>query len=160
METHKQSEYAEHGIPVAFVQDNFSHSSRGVLRGLHFQIDPKTQGKLIWPVRGEIYDVAVDIRKGSPHYGRWVGVRLSSENPQLLYVPVGFAHGFQVLSEEADIHYKVTDEYSPEHERGIIWNDEDLSIQWPIEIPSLTQKDSHWPSLAQSGADFVLQKGP
>ena len=124
-----------------FVQDNFSHSVKSVLRGLHYQKNPKAQAKLVSVLRGEIFDVAVDIRKNSPTYGKWVGDILSEENHRLLYIPEGFAHGFCVLSDEADVLYKVTSEYSPEHDRGIIWNDPDIGINWPVENPIISKKD-------------------
>jgi len=155
METYKYSEFAANGIPQRFVQDNFSHSVRGVLRGLHYQKVPAVQGKLVMVVRGEIFDVAVDIRKGSPTYGRWVGVRLSSENRRMLWVPEGFAHGFVVLSEEADVMYKVTSEYAPELDRGIRWNDPEIGIDWPVKNPILSPKDNTQPFLAEADNNFV-----
>lgn len=120
------------GRDVDFVQDNHSKSCKGVLRGLHFQLEPYAQGKLVRCVVGEVFDVAVDIRRTSATFGQWVGLRLSAENKRQLWIPEGFAHGFMVLSEEAEFVYKTTAQYSVEHERCIIWNDEDLSIDWPI----------------------------
>jgi dTDP-4-dehydrorhamnose 3,5-epimerase len=146
LETWSQMRYAEAGLPSAFVQDNVSLSARGVLRGLHFQ-NPKTQGKLVTVLQGEVYDVAVDIRLGSPHFGRWAGVLLSGENHRQLYIPPGFAHGFCVTSETALFMYKCTDFYSPEAERGVMWNDPDLGIRWPVERPTLSAKDSHYQKL-------------
>ena len=137
IETYKRSAFADAGIPD-FVQDNYSHSVRGVLRGLHYQKRPKAQGKLVGVVRGTIFDVAVDIRRGSPTYRRWVGVTLSGGEHRTLYIPEGFAHGFCVLSDEADVAYKVTEEYAPELDRGIRWNDPDLAIAWPLERPVRT----------------------
>lgn len=157
METYKRSEFEAGGVPWMFVQDNFSHSTRGVLRGLHYQMNPKAQGKLVGVLRGEIFDVAVDIRKGSPTYGKWVGVLLASKDRRLLYVPVGFAHGFLVLSDEADVLYKVTEEYAPPVDRGIAWNDPDLSIDWPIKEPVLSQKDLALPPLRQAENNFLYQ---
>lgn len=157
METYKYSEFEANGIPQRFVQDNFSHSVRGVLRGLHYQKAPAAQGKLVMAVRGEIFDVAVDIRKGSPTYGRWVGVRLSSENRRMLWVPEGFAHGFVVLSEEADVMYKVTSEYAPELDRGIRWNDPEIGIDWPVKNPILSPKDNAQPFLAEADNNFVYE---
>ena len=157
MEAFKRSEFEANGISEPFVQDNFSRSARRVLRGLHYQSPPKAQGKLVSVLRGEIFDVAVDIRRGSPTYARWVGLRLSSENPMLLYVPVGFAHGFQVLSDEADVAYKVTQEYSPEADRGITWDDPDLGILWPIPDPLLSTKDARLPRLAVTQAEFEFE---
>lgn len=133
------------GLDCEFVQDNHSRSARGVLRGLHYQIR-QSQGKLVRVVAGEVFDVAVDLRRSSPTFGKWSGVRLSAENKLQFWVPPGFAHGFMVLSEEADFLYKATDFYAPEHERAIIWNDPDLDILWPSEIaPELSAKDSGAP---------------
>ena len=155
-ETYREETFREHGIETRFVQDNHSHSIRGVLRGLHYQKPPKAQGKLVSVIQGEIFDVAVDIRKGSPTYGQWVGEVLSSDTHRLLYVPAGFAHGFCVLSEEADVVYKVTNEYAPDLDRGIIWNDPDLAVQWPIEEPLLSPKDAQLPCLRDADVDFVV----
>ena len=129
------------------MQDNFSHSIRGVIRGLHFQRTPKAQAKLVTALKGEIFDVAVDIRKNSPTYGKWIGEILSESNHKLLYIPEGFAHGFCVLSEEADVLYKVSNEYSSDHEEGIIWSDPKLNIQWPITKPIVSDKDGELPLL-------------
>ena len=130
------------GLDVAFVQDNHSQSARGVLRGLHYQIQ-HPQGKLVRVVRGEVFDVAVDLRRRSPTFGRWVGERLSAENRRQLWVPPGFAHGFVVLSESAEFLYKTTDYWYPEHERSLLWNDPALGIDWPIEdAPQLAAKDA------------------
>jgi dTDP-4-dehydrorhamnose 3,5-epimerase len=129
------------GLNVQFVQDNHSRSSRGVLRGLHYQIE-HAQGKLVRVVQGAVFDVAADIRKSSPTFGKWVGVELSAENYRQLWVPAGFAHGFLVLSESADFLYKTTDYYYPEHERAIVWNDSELKINWPCSTsPILSLKD-------------------
>lgn len=129
------------GQDVNFVQDNHSSSAKGVLRGLHYQIQ-QPQGKLVRVVRGAVFDVAVDIRKGSPTFGKWVGVELSEDNHRQLWVPPGFAHGFLVTSESADFLYKTTDYYAPEHERCIVWNDPAIGIQWPLTAePSLSAKD-------------------
>ena len=130
----------EAGIDLAFVQDNHSRSARGVLRGLHFQ-KTKPQGKLVRVVRGEVYDVAVDIRNGSPTFGEWEGIILSEDNKRQLWVPPGFAHGFVVLSDSADFEYKCTDYYDPSDEGSILWNDPDLDIPWPIANPVLSTKD-------------------
>ena len=132
---------------MPFVQDNHSRSSKGVLRGLHFQ-KTKPQGKLVRVVRGEVYDVAVDIRKGSPTFGQWEGVILSEENKTQLWVPPGFAHGFVVLSDTADFEYKCTDYYDPSDEGSILWNDPDLDIPWPIDNPILSNKDARADRLA------------
>ncbi len=144
-ESFKESDFFSNGIDKKFVQDNFSHSVHGVIRGLHFQKAPKAQAKLVSVLKGEIFDVVVDIRKNSPTYGKWVSEILSENNHKLLYIPEGFAHGFCVLSEEADVLYKVSNEYSPEHEHGIIWNDPKLNIDWPISKPIVSSNDSKLP---------------
>ncbi len=146
MEMFQAKRYAEVGIVGPFVQDNFSRSAKGTLRGLHFQ-EPNAQGKLVQALAGAVYDVAVDIRRGSPTFGKWVGVELSADNRRQLWVPAGFAHGFCVLSESADFHYKCTDFYSPGSEHGIAWNDPDLGIPWPVTSPLLSAKDSAAPRL-------------
>lgn len=152
METFKQSEFVRGGIRRNFVQDNFSFSRRGTLRGLHYQLNPAAQGKLVACLQGEIYDVAVDIRRGSPTYGQWVGVVLSAENRRMLWVPEGFAHGFQALSEGTMVWYKVTSEYSPADERGIRWDDPALGIDWPLRGEALlSPKDRVLPTLAELG---------
>jgi dTDP-4-dehydrorhamnose 3,5-epimerase len=131
------------GRPVRFVQDNHSKSTKGVLRGLHYQVQ-QAQGKLVRVVQGEVFDVAVDIRRSSPTFGKWVGAHLTAENKHQLWVPEGFAHGFVVLSDSAEFLYKTTDYYAPAHERSILWNDPDLRIQWPISSdPTLSSKDSN-----------------
>ena len=143
METWRQDQFREAGISEAFVQDNHSQSSRGILRGLHYQVQ-QAQGKLVRVIRGEVFDVAVDLRKTSPTFGQWVGEYLSAENKKMLWVPPGFAHGFYVTSPEAEFVYKCTDYYAPEHERSLLWNDEELGIKWPIppgEQPLLSDKD-------------------
>jgi dTDP-4-dehydrorhamnose 3,5-epimerase len=140
METYQYAAFAAAGIPERFVQDNHSHSSRGVLRGLHYQKNPYAQGKLLRVLAGEVFDVAVDIRRGSPTYGQWDGVLLSADNNRQFYIPPGFAHGFYVLSDTADIAYKVTANYHPESERGIRWNDPDIGIDWPITTPTLSER--------------------
>lgn len=155
METYKRSQFVEGRVPETFVQDNFSRSQRGVLRGLHYQNPPAAQGKLVHAVRGEILDVAVDIRKGSPTYAQWATATLSDENHHMLYVPPGFAHGFLALSEEVDVAYKVTSEYSPEHDRGIAWNDPVIGLELPIENPILSEKDAALPGLAEADNGFV-----
>jgi len=157
-ETYRRSAFAQNGIAPSFVQDNHSYSVRGVLRGLHYQRFPAAQAKLVVAARGEIFDVAVDIRKGSPTYGKWVTQVLSRENHRLLYVPEGFAHDYLVLSLEADVIYKVTAEYSPENERGIVWNDPQLAIQWPIDRPIVSAQDARHPALADADNDFMYRK--
>lgn len=142
LECYNQRVMAELGIVAPFVQDNHSCSSSRVLRGLHYQIQ-QPQGKLIRVIAGEIFDVAVDIRKSSPTFGQWFGLALSAQNKLLLYVPPGFAHGFLVVSERAEVLYKTTDFWAPQHERCIIWNDPDLSIEWPLTAsPILSPKDA------------------
>ena len=155
LESYKESEFTSNGIKTIFVQDNLSHSVKGVLRGLHYQKNPKAQAKLVIALRGEIFDVAVDIRKNSPTYGKWVGEILSENNHNSLYIPEGFAHGFCVLSEEADVLYKVSQEYSPEDEKGIIWNDTEINITWPIDKPIIQEKDSKLPDLKNADNNFI-----
>ena len=154
LETYKRSEFAENGINDDFRQDNFSRSTKATLRGLHYQINPNAQAKLVTVLSGEVYDVAVDIRKGSPTYGRWVGAHLSEENRRILYIPVGFAHGFCVLSETADFTYKVTNEYDWESERGIFWNDPAIGIDWQINDPILSERDAGLPLLEDAFINF------
>ncbi|OJT20090.1 dTDP-4-dehydrorhamnose 3,5-epimerase [Archangium sp. Cb G35] len=146
MEMFHAKRYAEAGIPGPFVQDNFSRSAKGILRGLHFQ-EPHAQGKLVQVLAGAVYDVAVDVRRGSPTFGKFVGVELSADNRRQFWVPAGFAHGFCVLSESADFHYKCTDVYTPASERAIAWNDPDLAIPWPVTSPLLSPKDVAAPRL-------------
>jgi len=157
-ESYKQSDFLTAGITDPFVQDNFSFSVQGVLRGLHFQKEPYAQGKLVMVSKGEIYDVAVDIRKNAPTYGQWIGMTLSGENGRLLYIPAGFAHGFCVLSPEAYVTYKVTAEYNPALDRGIIWNDPDIGIVWPVEAPLLSAKDAGLPCLREVDSDFLFRE--
>ena len=152
METWQRERYREIGITADFAQDNLSFSGVGVLRGLHFQ-NPHAQGKLVQVLQGEVYDVAVDIRRGSPTFGQWAGVRLSSDNRRQLYVPPDFAHGFCVLSETALFSYKCTDYYHPETEGSILWNDPAIGIDWPIDSPSLSDKDREAPMLADVPPD-------
>jgi len=160
LETYKESDFVKAGITNRFVQDNHSMSVKGVLRGLHYQKKPAVQGKLVRCVRGAIFDVAVDVRKGSPTFGKWVGVILSEENHFMLWIPPGFAHGFLTLSERAEVIYKVSDsEYSPEHDAGIIWNDPDIGIKWPLEEVGeviLSEKDSKLPRLRDLKEDELL----
>ena len=147
LESFKESEFSANKINAKFVQDNVSFSTKGVLRGLHYQQKPKEQAKLISVISGEIFDVAVDIRKDSTTYGKWVSQILSEKNHKMLYIPEGFAHGFCTLSDTANVFYKVTNEYSPENERGIIWNDPNVSISWPIENLIVSEKDKKLPIL-------------
>jgi len=156
METYQRSQFSANGIAEAFVQDNLSYSVRGVLRGLHYQKRPKAQGKLVQVLLGQVFDVAVDIRKRSPTYGKWIGTVLSADSGRILYVPPGFAHGFCVLSKEAAVGYKVTEEYAPDLDRGIRWNDPDIGIQWPIADPVLSPKDARLPFLNEADNNFEL----
>ena len=138
------------GLDVRFVQDNHSHSGKSVLRGLHYQVR-QPQGKLVLVVAGEIFDVAVDLRKSSPTFGKWAGAALSAGNKRQMWVPEGFAHGFLVLSDSADVLYKTTDYYAPEHERSIAWNDPDIGIQWPLDgAPVLSARDREGKSLKEA----------
>ncbi len=155
LESYKASEFEAQGIRAQFVQDNHSYSTQGVLRGLHYQRPPKAQAKLVRVLRGDIFDVAVDIRQGSPTYGQWIGATLSANDGRMLYVPCGFAHGFCVLSKEADVIYKVTAEYAPETEGGLLWNDPDIGIRWPIHSPDLAKKDTDYPLLKNSEVVFT-----
>jgi len=143
LESYNQDRFAEVGISTPFVQDNHSRSGQGVLRGLHYQLQ-NAQGKLVRVTQGEVFDVAVDMRKSSPQFGQWTGVILSASNKRLFWVPAGFAHGFYVMSESADFQYKCTDYYAPEHERSLLWDDPDVGIDWPILAgtkPQLSEKD-------------------
>jgi len=140
LETYQYEKYKKGGVTNRFIQDNFSRSVRGTLRGLHFQMK-KPQGKLIRVVRGEIFDVGVDIRKGSPTFGKWTGLIVSSENFKQIYVPPGFAHGFCVISDFAEVEYKCTDFYDPSDEYTLVWNDPEIGVDWPIKNPILSVKD-------------------
>jgi len=158
MELYKTSDFSAFGLPTVFVQANYSYSVFRVLRGLHYQKHPKAQGKLVRVLRGEVFDVCVDIRRGSPTYGRWVGVVLSDRNRYALYVPPGFAHGFCVLSDEAGVLYETTAEYDPTLEGGIRWNDPDLGIQWPIDDPIISERDARLPRLRDTDPDFTYEE--
>lgn len=137
------------GITITFVQDNHSQSTQGILRGLHYQLPPFAQDKLVWVTRGEVFDVAVDLREDSPTFGQWQGVVLSEQNKHMLLLPKGFAHGFAVLSDVADFQYKVSVPYSREHDRGVRWDDPEIGVQWPVEEPLLSAKDLQQPSLSE-----------
>ena len=152
METYQKDKYEKSDLKTVFVQDNLSYSSRGTLRGLHYQ-HPYPQAKLVQAIKGEIYDVAVDIRIGSSTFGQWAGVRLSDENRLQLYVPEGFAHGFCVLSNTASVIYKCSDFYTPHCEGGIVWCDPDLGIEWPLRDPLLSKKDGGYPLLKEISAE-------
>ncbi|MDY6878866.1 MAG: dTDP-4-dehydrorhamnose 3,5-epimerase [Thermodesulfobacteriota bacterium] len=147
METYHHKRYAGLGLKEIFVQDNLSYSVRGTLRGLHYQY-PHGQTKLVQAISGEIYDVALDIRRGSPNFGRWVGAPLSDKNRRQLYIPEGFAHGYCVLSETAIVMYKCSRFYAPDHEKGILWNDPGLGIAWKVDDPLLSDKDGQSPCLS------------
>ncbi|MDO4988582.1 MAG: dTDP-4-dehydrorhamnose 3,5-epimerase [Synergistes sp.] len=149
-EAWNKERYAEIGITYSFVQDNISYSSRGVLRGLHYQ-KPYTQGKLVSVLQGQVWDVVVDLRRSSPTFGKWCGFTLTGENKEQLFIPTGFAHGFCVLSETALFQYKCTDKYSPQSEHGIIWNDSTLNITWPLAAPIISDKDRLHPSFDEVG---------
>lgn len=154
-ETYKKSDFAAHGVDFDFSQDNHSRStSKGILRGLHFQKEPAAQGKLVRCVVGEIFDVAVDIRKGSPTYTKWVSATLSADNHAMIWVPPGFAHGVLTISEIAEITYKVTSEYSPTHDRSVRWNDPAIGIAWPVANPILSRKDAEAPLLQDADNNF------
>lgn len=156
METHNETNLLGAGINIKFVQDNQSFSaSKGTLRGLHYQLNPKAQTKLVRCTRGAIYDVAVDIRKGSPTFGKWIGIELSAENKKQLLIPKGFAHGFMTLTEDVEVQYKVDELYAPECDRGIIWNDSQIGIEWPMDIqPILSAKDEKAPLLKDAENNF------
>jgi dTDP-4-dehydrorhamnose 3,5-epimerase len=150
METFHAGRFRAQGLPEIFVQDNHSRSSRGVLRGLHYQLE-HPQGKLVRVVTGEVFDVAVDIRAGSPYFGKWVGAVLSENDPRQMYIPQGFAHGFCVISQQADVLYKCTDLYAPGDEYGIAWDDPDIGIDWPRLDYVLSDKDRSHPRLQEGG---------
>ncbi|MDZ4906849.1 dTDP-4-dehydrorhamnose 3,5-epimerase [Clostridium perfringens] len=159
METYSQKAFEEAGLTMKFVQDNESKSKKGVLRGLHFQTK-HTQGKLVRVTQGEVWDVAVDLRKGSPTFGQWEGVHLSAENKRQFYVPEGFAHGFVVLSDKAVFNYKCTDFYAPEYDSGLLWNDKDVNVEWPlegIEEIILSEKDKKQKTLKELDIPFVYE---
>jgi dTDP-4-dehydrorhamnose 3,5-epimerase len=155
LETWNRERYLQAGFPdVGFVQDNHSRSGRGVLRGLHFQLR-HPQGKLVQVVRGAVFDVAVDIRVGSPTFGQWVGCELNEENHRQMWIPPGYAHGFCVLSELCDFTYKCTDFYRPADEVGVIWNDPGIGIDWPLHSPALSTKDGSYPCLSEIHPDML-----
>jgi dTDP-4-dehydrorhamnose 3,5-epimerase len=147
LESYKKSDFVNNGIDVEFMQDNHSVSAKGVLRGLHYQHPPFAQAKLVRVIRGTVWDVAVDIRKNSPTYKKWIGVELSGENRKMFYIPEGFAHGFVTLTDNVHLVYKCSNEYSPQHDAGIIWNDPELAVEWPVDKPLLSDKDIVLPLL-------------
>ena len=151
--------FAQHGLPTEWRQDNHSRSREGVLRGLHYQLR-RPQGKLVTCIRGEVFDVAVDIRRGSPTFGTWTGVHLSGDKPQHLWIPPGFAHGFCVLSDVADFVYKCTDVYQGDDDRGVLWSDPGIGIDWPVADPALSEKDKRYLPLDASRADLPRYIAP
>lgn len=157
METFKKSDFTAAGVTAEFVQDNHSSSAKGVVRGLHYQKAPHAQGKLIRATRGVLYDVMVDIRQGSPTYGEWFGIELSAENRKMVYIPPGFAHGFVALSDTVEFLYKVTSEFNKESEAGIMWNDPEVGIKWPVTDPILSEKDAILPPLSRADNNFQYQ---
>lgn len=154
-ESWNKERYTDVGIGMPFVQDNISYSTKNVIRGLHYQ-KPFTQGKLVFVLEGTVWDVAVDLRKKSPTFGKWQGFTLTGEGKEQLYVPPGFAHGFCVLSDTALFQYKCTDKYSPESERGIIWNDKTLNICWPVNNPIISDKDTRHPSFSELTEELLF----
>ena len=158
MEGFKYSEFQKNGISFNILQENLSHSKKNVLRGLHYQLKEAAQGKLICAVWGSLFDVAIDLRIGSPSYGKWVGVTLSRENRKMIWIPPGFAHGFLALEDDTEILYKTTGEYSQEKERGIIWNDPTIGIKWPFKNPLLSKRDRNLPTLDKAENDFHWEK--
>ncbi|MDX9714673.1 MAG: dTDP-4-dehydrorhamnose 3,5-epimerase [Dissulfurispiraceae bacterium] len=155
METYKKSEFSANGIDCSIKQINFSVSAKNVLRGLHYQLKPHAQAKLVQCLRGSAYDVAVDIRNGSPYFGRWVSAVLTAENRNLLWVPEGFAHGFLALEDNTEIMYGISSEYAKDSERGIIWNDPDISINWPSNEIILSEKDTMNIKLSDAEINFI-----
>jgi len=158
-EAFSERSFSAAGLAMRFVQDNHCRSPRGVVRGLHYQL-ASPQGKLVRAARGRIFDVAADVRRGSPTFGKWVGVELDDRSGQQLWIPKGFAHGFCALSDEADVVYKCTDFYAPSGERGVIWDDPTLAIDWPVSDPLLSEKDARLPRLAEAGQELPLFSAP
>ncbi|AYV73358.1 dTDP-4-dehydrorhamnose 3,5-epimerase [Bacillus sp. PK3-056] len=157
METYNEEIFQKSGIDIRFVQDNQSFSAtKGTLRGLHYQLNPKAQTKLVRCTKGAIFDVAVDIRKGSPTFGKWFGIELSAENKKQLLIPQGFAHGFMTITDDVEVQYKVDNLYAPDCDRGISWNDPEIGIEWPLEItPVLSEKDEKAPLLKDADNNFT-----
>lgn len=153
LESFNAERFAAHGLPTAFVQDNHSRSRANVLRGLHYQLR-RPQGKLVTVIRGAIFDVAVDIRVGSPTFGRWTGVTMSDDDPRYLWIPPGFAHGFCALSDTADVVYKCTDVYAADDDRGVLWSDPTIAVQWPVAAPILSPKDQQYALLDPARTDL------
>jgi dTDP-4-dehydrorhamnose 3,5-epimerase len=159
LERYNRRVFQEHGIQLDFVQDNHSHSTQHILRGLHFQAAPHAQDKLVWATQGEAFDVAVDLRKGSPSFGKWAGVVLSAENKRMFLIPKGFAHGFVTLSPAVDFMYKASAYYSQADDRGLLWNDPELGIAWPVSDPILSAKDRKLPTLRNLNAADLVSLG-
>ena len=159
-EIYRRSAFQGAGIDATFVQDNVTRSQRGVLRGLHYQLPPSAQGKLVGVVRGAIYDVAVDLRVGGPTYGKWVARTLDVESGELLWIPPGFAHGYLVLTDTADVLYKVTAEYDEDRDRGIRWDDPTLGIPWPVDDPVLSERDRRQPPFGRAENPFRAAESP
>ncbi|SHM58966.1 dTDP-4-dehydrorhamnose 3,5-epimerase [Gracilibacillus kekensis] len=159
MESFKKANFEEAGLDIQFIQDNHSFSAtKGTLRGLHYQSNPKAQTKLVRCTKGAIFDVAIDIRKDSENYGKWYGVELTEENKKQLLVPKGFAHAFMTLTENVEVEYKVDEVYSPENDRGILWNDPDIGIEWPLDVePILSDKDKNAPTLKEADNNFSVE---
>ncbi|OLN29899.1 dTDP-4-dehydrorhamnose 3,5-epimerase [Desulfovibrio sp. DV] len=156
LETYSREAYARAGLDYDFVQDNHARSGpKGVLRGLHFQLPPATQAKLVWVTRGAVFDAVVDLRVGSPTYGKWYGIELSADNFLRLMVPRGFAHGYVTLTEDAEFMYKVDAPYTPAQDAGIAWNDPEIGVSWPVTDPILSEKDAVQPRLADVGSPFT-----
>jgi dTDP-4-dehydrorhamnose 3,5-epimerase len=156
MESYKKSDFIAGGIDCEFIQDNHSKSTKGVLRGLHYQAYPKMQSKLLRCTKGKIFDVAVDIRPNSKTFGQWVKVELSEENHHMFFIPKGFAHGFVVVSDEAELLYKTDEEYSTEHDRGVLWCDNDINVNWGVDSPILSEKDKVQPKLGEINKEELL----
>ena len=154
-ETYKKSEFSANGIADAFVQENVSVSKRFVLRGLHYQINPRAQGKLVSVLSGRIFDVAVDIRRGSPTFGKYASIELNAHDGRMFWIPEGFAHGFLSLEDDTRVAYKITAEYSPDHERGILWNDPAIGIPWPQSNVIMAERDSRFPVLSMAEMNFI-----
>jgi len=157
-ETYKMPDFKMNGIDHTFIQDNHSKSKAGVLRGLHFQTNPKAQGKLVCVVSGSVFDVAIDIRKNSPTFGKWVSTVLSAKNHNMLWIPPGFAHGVLVLENDTQLIYKVTELYSPEHDRCIRWDDPTIAVKWPMSNPDLSEKDLKAPLLNDVDNNFIYER--
>ncbi|MGN8845332.1 dTDP-4-dehydrorhamnose 3,5-epimerase [Niallia sp. HCP3S3_B10] len=158
METYNEESFHKAGIDISFVQDNQSFSAtKGTLRGLHYQLNPKAQTKLVRCTKGAIYDVAVDIRKSSPTFGKWFGIELTAENKKQLLIPQGFAHGFMTITDDVEVQYKVDNLYAPDCDRGILWNDPAIGIEWPLDItPVLSEKDEKAPLLEEAEHNFIF----